>query len=348
MRARLTAVYALVFVLAMAAVLLVSYLLMRGHLQRTLPDADADSVLHQLARQYGLALLGALLLAVALGWLAAGRLLAPIRAITRTARRVSDERLEERIALQGPRDELRELADTFDAMLDRLQGALDGQRRFVANASHELRGPLTVIRTEAEVTLADPDASPAELREMGEAVLEATERTENLLDGLLVLARSQRALLRQDPVDLAVAARRAVSEAADAASAAHVRVRLATCPAPVRGDEALLVRLVGNLVDNGIRYNASGGDVDVRTEARDGHVCVRVENTGAVVPADKVELLTQPFERLGRRADGRGAGLGLSIVRAVAEAHGGALRLRARDGGGLVAEVELPARGPVA
>ena len=343
-RARLTGLSVLVLVAATAVVLGTSYGLMADHLRATLPAAAADDVLRRLATQYGIALAGTAILALAVGWAAAGRLLRPLKTITATARRVSDERLGERIALEGPQDELRELADTFDAMLDRLQAAMEAQRRFVANASHELRSPLTVIRTEADVALADPEADVAELRRMGETVLEATDRTEALLDGLMVLARSQRGLVQRRPADLAVAARRAAHDAAGAARKAGVRLDVQAQEAPVVGDDPLLARLVGNLVDNAVRYNDAGGRIEVATGRVNGTAHVRVANTGPRVPADAVDRLTQPFERLGRSADGHGAGLGLSIVRAVAEAHGGTVTIAAPTAGGLDVTVELPAR----
>jgi signal transduction histidine kinase len=343
-RARLTALYVLVLVAATAVVLATSYGLMADHLHATLPSGAADDILSRLASQYGIALIGTAIFAVAVGWAAAGRLLRPLTTITATARRVSDERLGERIALDGPHDELRELADTFDAMLARLQESMEAQRRFVANAGHELRSPLTVIRTEAEVALADPDADAGELRRMGEAVLEATDRTEALLDGLMVLARTQRSLVHRRPVDLAAAARRAVGEASAAARAAGVDLSVRTGEAPVLGDDPLLVRLVGNLVDNAVRYNERGGHVEVATGRANGTAHVRVSNTGPRVPDAAVDRLTEPFERLGRSADGNGAGLGLSIVRAVAEAHGGGVRIAAPATGGLDVTVELPAR----
>ena len=263
--------------------------------------------------------------------------------MTAFARRVSGERLDERLALEGPADELQELLYTLDAMLDGLSESFGAQRRFVANAGHELRGPLTVIRTQAEVTLADPDASPAELRAMGEAVVEACRRTEALLEGLMALARSQRALVSREPTDLAPGARAAVAAVADEARAADVRVRLEAGAAPTLGDRRLLDRLVANLVENAVRHNRPGGTVDVTTATRNGHAAVRVVNTGRRLPDDSVARLTEPFERLGRPADAPGAGLGLSIVRSVAEAHRGQVRLAARDGGGLEAEVLLPA-----
>jgi signal transduction histidine kinase len=216
--------------------------------------------------------------------------------------------------------------------LQPLESTLDAQRRFVANASHELRSPLTVIRTEAEVTLADPDARDEDFRRMGRIVLEATDRTEALLDGLMVLARSQRGLLRTDAVDLCTVARKAAAAGMAAARAAGVRIEVeADGTSTVPGEEPLLERLVGNLVDNGVRYNAPGGWVLVR--ARDA--TVEVENSGPVVPEDAVERLTEPFERIDRARDSRGTGLGLSIVRAVADAHGARLHIAARPEGGL-------------
>ena len=213
-----------------------------------------------------------------------------------------------------------------------LESTLDAQRRFVANASHELRSPLTVIRTEAEVTLADPDAREEDFRRMGQVVLEATDRTEALLDGLMVLARSQRGLLRSEPVDLAAVTRRAAAAGMAAARAAGVRIEVdADGVSTIAGDEPLLERLVGNLVDNGVRHNAAGGWVLVRVRGAD----VEVENSGPVVPEDAVERLTEPFERIDRARDSRGTGLGLSIVRAVADAHGARLHIAARPEGGL-------------
>jgi signal transduction histidine kinase len=340
-RARLAALYAGLLALSTAVLLALSWWLMDRHLHRTLPERLADESAETLLVQYLLAFLGTTVIAVALGWLVAGRVLAPIQRMTARAHAVTDERLDSRIAVDGPQDELRELGETLDAMLDRLQSSLDAQRRFVANASHELRSPLTVIRTETEVTLADPDATADEFREMGRIVLEATDRTEALLDGLMVLARSQRGLLRTDPVDLCGVARRAAAGGMAAARAPSGRLEIAAeGAATVPGDESLLERLVANLVDNGVRYNAPGGWVVVRC-GRDGAApgssepFVEVENSGRVVPEDAVERLTQPFERLDRARESRGTGLGLSIVRAVAEAHGGRLGIAARPDGGL-------------
>ncbi len=221
-RLRLTALYAVMVFLAGGVLLAVSYALLDGHLHNTLSDATADDLLAQLRGQYLVALFAVTALAVLLGWLIAGRALAPLRDIATAARAVSGESLTRRVALRGPDDELHELADTFDEMLERLDSAFASQKRFVADASHELRTPLTVLRTEVEVALADPNASAAELRATAEVVREEVERFEALLESLLALARSEaRALAREEPVDVAELARRVVSRLHSEAS--HAR-----------------------------------------------------------------------------------------------------------------------------
>ncbi|UGS35149.1 sensor histidine kinase [Capillimicrobium parvum] len=342
-RARLTALYAALFLAAGAVLLGISYWLVSRHFDRTLPDDAAASALADLRGQYLLALAGTTLVSVALGWVMAGRVLRPLSEITATARRVSQDRLEdERIALGGPQDELRELADTFDAMLDRLAAAFSSQRRFVANASHELRTPLTVLRAEVEVTLADPDARMTDLRGMGETVRDAVVECEALLDGLLVLARSDAGLERREPVDLAAAAWRAAGRTDDGL-AVELTVS-APEPVVIEGDPALLARMVANLVENAVRHNVPGGWATVDVHVRAGGAEVVVANSGAPVPVASAARLLEPFQRLARRGDGPpGAGLGLSIVRSVAEAHGGAVELEPRPGGGLRVTVRLPA-----
>jgi signal transduction histidine kinase len=334
-RLRLTALYMLLFGGCGAVLLAITSWLVHRHVQRTLPPGFAEPALGDLDVQLALALGGTLLVAAALGYVVADRALAPLRRITALAQRVTQERMDERIALEGPADELQELADTVDGMLDRLAEAFESQRRFVANASHELRTPLTVIRAEAEVALADPDASVADLRHMGEVVLEAADRTQVLLDSLMVLARSQQALPRREPVDLAVAARTAIETTATEAAAHGITVRADLESAPLIGDPALIERLVGNLVENAVRHNLTAGSVHVTTRP----ALVRVENTGPEINQEDVKRLAEPFERLRRDANGPGAGLGLSIVRAVADAHGARLELQPRPGGGLIAEV---------
>jgi signal transduction histidine kinase len=343
-RLRLTALYAVVVFLAGGLLLAVSYALLDGHLHNTLSDATADDLLAQLRGQYLVALFAVTALAVLLGWVIAGRALAPLRAIATAARAVSGDSLTRRVALRGPDDELRELADTFDDMLERLDSAFASQKRFVADASHELRTPLTVLRTEVEVALADPGASAAELRTTAEVVREEVQRFEALLESLLALARSEaRALAREEPVDIAELTRRVVSRLQSEAALRDVVLTVEPERAVVNGDRGLLEQLIFNLVDNAVAHNCSGGLAEVRVGPRGDSAALTVTNTGPRVPDESVRLLTEPFHRLERRRDRRGAGVGLSIVRAVAAAHGGRLDLSARKDGGLVADVELPA-----
>ncbi|MBH0776905.1 HAMP domain-containing protein [Nocardia sp. NEAU-351] len=281
-----------------------------------------------------------------LGWALAGRALAPLQRITATARRVADRSLHERIALRGPDDEIKDLADTFDAMLERLDHAFDGQRRFVANASHELRTPLTINRTLIEVALDDPDATE-HLRALGATLLEVNRRHERLIDGLLVLAGSEQRLTTTVRVDLAGTARQAIAISGDDAARGRIEIRAEIAAAEVRGDPLLLERLAQNLIDNAVRYNRTDGWVTVRVGVDGDRATLSVENTGPLVPAFEVDGLFEPFRRLATaerlaETSARGAGLGLSIVRSVAHAHGGAVRARARPEGGLIVTVDLP------
>lgn len=344
-RTRLTALYAALIGLSTGVLLVISYWLLRRQLDRSLPQGQASDAISDVSVQYAIAFAGVALLAIAIGWIVAGRVLAPLQEITGTARRVTEEHLGERIPVDGPRDELRALAETLNEMLDRLAESFEAQRRFVANASHELRGPLTVIRSEAEVALANPEPDPVELREMAEAVIAASKRQEALLSSLLILARSQRELMRVEPVDLAVAAESAAALVGPEAERADVELRLDLKPVVVNGDPALLERLVANLVENGVRYNRPHGTLDVRVWAHEGCARLQVVNTGAEIDPEEAKLLAEPFERLGRSSDGRGAGLGLSIVRAVCEAHGGTLEIEPRPTGGLRVDVKLPTGG---
>jgi signal transduction histidine kinase len=343
-RLRLTALYAVLVFLAGGLLLAVSYALLDGHLHNTLRDATADDVLAQLRGQYLLALFAITALALLMGWVIAGRVLAPLRAIATAARGVSGESLTRRVALQGPDDELRELADTFDEMLERLDSAFASQKRFVADASHELRTPLTVLRTEVEVALADPNATAAELRATAEIVREEVQRSEALLDSLLALARSEaRALARHEPVDMADITRSVVARLQSQAEARDVELAVEQHSVVVDGDRGLLEQLVFNLIENALTHNYSRGVAKVWVGPRGDRAALRVTNSGPRVPEASVQLLTEPFHRVERRRDRRGAGVGLSVVRAVAAAHGGRLELSARADGGLVADVELPA-----
>jgi signal transduction histidine kinase len=301
------------------------------------------AALNQIAAQSGAALAAMALVSVGLGWLVAGRVLRPLTAITATARRLEGSTLHERLNLQGPQDELKELADTFDQMLGRLDAAFETQRRFVANASHELRTPLAIARTEVDVALADPDTGREELRAMAARVLEANQRSERLIEGLLTLARSERQLRAREPLDLAAAASDALSVAAPEVARLGLRVSRVLGAAPVAGDRALLERLVANLVENAVRHNRPGGWVEVDTGRSGPLAVVRVANGGPPIPPDQVATLFEPFRRLeaDRTGSDRGTGLGLSIVRAVATAHGGRATARALEGGGLEVTVEL-------
>ena len=365
-RVRLTVLYAGAFFLAGAVLVVLMYLYLAqvlGH-QLAVPQSAGvhDPVSAQLQRArddtLNTMLVGSLIalgvvsvVAGGFGWLLAGRVLEPLQRITATARRVADRSLHERIALDGPDDEIKDLADTFDAMLDRLDRSFDGQRRFVANASHELRTPLTINRTLLEVALDKPDA-PESLRQLGTTLLAVNERNERLIDGLLTLAGSEQRITDPSSVDLADVARHVAADSQAAAKEAELDIRTDLQPTPVSGDPVLLERLVQNLVDNAIRYNLpEQGWVRVTTEVSDWDVVLTVESTGPVVPPYELPGLFEPFRRLAateRRADPggtaitRGAGLGLSIVRSVANAHDGDAEASPREGGGLIVRVRIP------
>ncbi|WP_345892069.1 sensor histidine kinase [Mycolicibacterium sphagni] len=288
------------------------------------------------------------LAAFAFGWVLAGRFLQPLQEITATARRVVDRNLHERISLSGPPDEIKELADTFDAMLERLDRAFDSRYRFVANASHELRTPLAINRTVIEVALEDPDlVEPT--RRLAETLLGVNKRNERLIDGLLVLASSDQRIDRLVQVDLAEAANRAIAGVREQAGQAGIQISSRINSVRVAGDPALLQRLIDNLVDNAVRYNVHENGwvhVGVGTDARGARV--RVENAGPHVSAADVEVMFEPFRRLGNDEHRSGtpvfsgAGLGLSIVRAVALAHDGRVEAIPGPRGGLTVEVVIP------
>jgi signal transduction histidine kinase len=303
--------------------------------QRALDDLLSRSLL---------ALLGLAVIAFAFGYAMAGRVLAPLGRITRTARAVAGSDLSRRIELDGPDDELKELADTFDDMLERLQRAFTAQQRFVGNASHELRTPLAINRTLLEVHLSDPNA-PVELQQLGKTLLATNERSEQLVEGLLLLARSDNQIIERKPVDLAEVAEQAVDQVNAEAEAKGVVIRGEQKPAVVQGNGVLLERIALNLVQNAVRYNVpEGGWVEVTTDVQHGQAVLVVSNTGPVVPAYEIDNLFEPFRRLRTERTGsdKGVGLGLSIVRSVARAHGGHISAQPREGGGLVMRVALP------
>ncbi|MEU4241418.1 HAMP domain-containing sensor histidine kinase [Actinoplanes sp. NPDC026619] len=287
------------------------------------------------------------IIGIAGAYAVAGRALRPLHKVTQTARRLGEETLDQRIRYSGADDEVAELARTFDAMLDRLAGAFESQKRFVANASHELRTPLAVMRTEIDVTLSDDEADVAEYRRMAKVVRNASERANGLVDALLVLARSEaqsgRRLARKVPADLSMSVTNALSAVKPEAERLKLEVTTDLQPAPVVGDPSLLDRLAGNLIENAIRYNHLLGKLWLRTDMVDGQARLVVGNTGYEVEPPDVPGLFEPFRRGGwERTGSRGSGLGLSIVRAVCDAHGGTVSAVAQPGGGLEVTVSLP------
>lgn len=307
-------------------------------------NQQRQQALDSLLNRSLLALVGLSIIAFAFGYAMVGRVLSPLGRITRTARRVAGTDLSRRIELDGPDDELKELADTFDEMLDRLERAFTAQQRFVGNASHELRTPLAINRTLLEVHLSDPEA-PTELQQLGKTLLATNERSEQLVEGLLLLARSENQIVERKPVDLAEVADRAIDQARAEAAQKAVEIRGERAPAVVQGNGVLLERIALNLVQNAVRYNvAEGGWVEVTTELQPGQALLVVSNTGPVVPAYEIDNLFEPFRRLRTERTGsdKGVGLGLSIARSVARAHGGRIIAEPREGGGLVMRVTLP------
>jgi signal transduction histidine kinase len=374
-RTRLTALYGTVFALASAAVLAITYLLMSASTQPGLIVADsslkdsgtippgvdaitgADATklkallvaqadrqradeLHQLLLRSGLALLVMIVVAGFLGWLLAGRALRPVRIMTDTARRLSDQDLSHRIALTGPRDELRQLAETFDNMLDRLQTTFEAQRRFVANASHELRTPLAAERTTLEVAIADPQATTSSLRTAIHRVLDSNADQQRRLDALLNLVRASTATTGRQPVRLDHVLADAASAHQDFARNRHANIQLQLQPVTITGDIALLERLASNLIDNAIRY--SGDQSQIRITTSTAPPGLQIDNSGPHLRADVVASLTEPFRRgTHDRASGDGLGLGLSLVAAIAAAHHAQLHLSPRRTGGLHVEIHF-------
>ncbi|MGA2009832.1 MAG: HAMP domain-containing sensor histidine kinase [Solirubrobacteraceae bacterium] len=304
-------------------------------------SADLDHLLEV----SGIALGLTALVSAVLGWFAAGRVLAPVREITATARTISAGSLHQRLALSGPEDEFKALGDTLDELLARLEAAFEAQRRFVANASHELRTPLTLERVLLQVALSDPDAGVESLRATCEELLAAGAQQERLLEALLTLASSERGLERRESLDLAGLAEQALRTPRPEIGLLSLEVRSSLEPATTLGDPALLQRLIANLLDNAVDYNVPDGHVTVATAAGAGRALLTVTNTGSPIDADQVERLFEPFQRLdphrGGEADGH-HGLGLSIVRAIAAAHDAELSAQARDGGGLTVTVRFP------
>ncbi len=307
-----------------------------------------DRLPHQLLIASLIALAIMTVISIALGWLVAGRALRPVREMTAAAQRISEDSLHERLALHGPKDELKELGDTIDGLLERLEIAFNAQRRFVANASHELRTPLTTMRAALDVALAKPEPAPPQTVALAGRLRTELDRIDRLLEAFLVLARAQhRSLPGQAvlPLDYVVGSALADQAAAITAMDLTVQDTSGQGGAWVAGSPALLSRMVENVIDNAVCHNTQGGWIAISTRSRGGGARLVVENGGQVLDQQQVSELTQPFRRLeaDRIGTDKGSGLGLSIVAAIAEAHGGTLDLRARPGGGLRVCVELPA-----
>jgi signal transduction histidine kinase len=299
-----------------------------------------------LAKLLGFWLLGLGVMTVAsggLGWFMAGRVLRPVRVITETARRASEQHLGERLALTGARDELKELADTFDGMLERLDAAFATQRRFVANASHELRTPLTVMRTAIDVTLAKPSPTPRQLTDMAVRVRRSIDRAEGMVEALLTLAVSDQGKLSTEFTDLATWAEDAIDAAAPEIERLDLRVDAEFDPAETAGDPQLLERMVWNLVDNAVRHNEPGGWIRLRTGSSDAAAYLKIANSGPFIPDDTVPSLFEPFRRMAARTGARdGFGLGLSIAHSVVTAHRATVTARSQPAGGLDISVVIP------
>jgi signal transduction histidine kinase len=288
--------------------------------------------------------LGVLIVGAAgLGWLVAGRALAPMRSITQAAQRASELRLGQRLALTGAEDEFKQLADTFDLMLERLDAAFTSQKRFVANAAHELRTPLAAMRTAIDVTLAKPHRTPEQLEDMAERVRSSTERAEATIEAMLTLATSELGATTAGMLDLATAAEDALDSATTTIAERKITVDAVLDPAPAHGDRVLLERMIANLVENAVRHNQSGGWIWIRTYARDGSTVFAVVNTGPEVSPEQLPGLFEPFARASDRLDFReGVGLGLSIAEAIARAHDAVITASPRPGGGLQLSITLP------
>jgi signal transduction histidine kinase len=378
-RARLTLLYSGLFAVCSATVVAVSYLLVarlepqtqgqqaparflaqcRAEQLRAHPDArilakcntysqlqgaqhQRDLTLSHLLEYSLITLAVVIALAAFLGWIAAGRVLRPVHRITAAARDASDRNLSARVALEGPRDELHELAETFDDMLERLQTAFESQKRFIANASHELRTPLAVMRATVDVALDNNASTPSDLRQMATDVRAAVDHAERLIGALLLLAQNERGLTVRDQVDLATV----VEDVLDAADLGRRRVHVALESAVIAGDQVLIERLVANLVDNAVRYNTDAGDIWVSTSSVATTSRLIVTNTGPLISAVEAGRAFEPFQRLNNRTSHDGVGLGLTIVSSIAAVHGGTVAAEAREAGGLSLTLTFPSLGP--
>ena len=359
-RLRLTIIYASLFLVSGAGLLAITYLLVHHDLSVPLPPAPAPGAgqipakpipapllrersneLHQLLVASGVALGVMAAVSILLGWLAAGRLLRPLRTLNERTREISASSLHKRLALTGPDDELTRLAGTFDDLLDRLEASFNAQRRFVANASHELRTPLTLERALLEANLTDPDATIDSFRSTSQRLLALGQQQEQLIDALLTLASSERGLERHDPFDLATLTNTLLSSRGPEIDRYRLHLQTTLDPASSTGDPRLIERLIANLLDNAIHHNHVDGHIQIHTRTTDGRAVLAISNTGATIPPPQLATIIQPFQR--DRANHRnGHGLGLSIVHAITNAHHAVLTLDARPGGGLEVEISFP------
>jgi signal transduction histidine kinase len=292
--------------------------------------------------QYSLITLAVVIaLAAVLGWVFSGRTLRPVQLITAAARTASERNLSARVASRGPRDELRELAETFDEMLARLQAAFEGQQRFIANASHELRTPLAVMRASIDVVLGNPDSTPGDFRGMAADIRAEVDHAEHLIGALLILARNEAGLKVHEEVDLGTVA----EDVLDTTALGDRRVHATLKPAVISGDPVLAERLIANLVDNAVRYNLAAGDIWISTRTMPASSQLTVANTGPIISPADAHRIFQPFERLSERTSHDGFGLGLAIVASIATIHGGMVTARSRDAGGLAITVTIPSSG---
>jgi signal transduction histidine kinase len=308
----------------------------------------AADVLNEFLVQSGISLTMMTVASIGLGWFVAGRVLRPLRTITTTARTISASNLHERLALSGPDDELKELGDTFDELLGRLQASFDAQRQFAANVSHELRTPLTRARTLLEVALTDPRPTIAGLQQACNRALVANQDQERLIGSLLTLARSEHRIDHGEPVDVRTLAHETLLTFGPQAQSRGLRVDVTLDAAEAWGDPRLIERLITNLVDNAIRHNTSGGRIEVTTTTTNGHAALVVANSGPVIAPHEVARLMRPFQRLApdRTAARDGHGLGLAIVHAIASTHDAQLIAHPRPDGGLAVRITFPVKKP--
>jgi signal transduction histidine kinase len=347
LRLQLALLYGGAFVTLGLALLAVSGLLVRSASQSVNRGSSTSRNFFSgraLDLRPALVLLAVAVVAIALGWLIAGRFLRPLRTITATARDISASNLSRRLSITGRDAEFAQLGETLDGLFARLEASFQAQRHFVANASHELRTPLTAERTLLQLALADPDATVVTLRSACQQVLVLGDQQEHLIDALLTLASSERGIEEWRPFDLAMIAGRAILDRRQEAERQGISIDATLTAAPATGDPQLVNSLVANLVDNAIRHNLDGGCVEISTAATGGQALITIANTGALIPPDQVDRLFQPFQRLGteRVSHTHGNGLGLAIVRAIADAHGAALTANARPEGGMDIRVSFP------